>query len=75
MHVINVIPRGCSLLLPVGTVNCVQTLKGFLLGMGIEARAEILCRTVGEDTERANNMKKEVLMLTAEEQMGHTSRL
>jgi hypothetical protein len=43
--------------------------------MGIEARAEILCRTVGEDTERANNMKKEVLMLTAEEQMGHTSRL
>jgi hypothetical protein len=27
MHVANGIPLGCSLLLPVGTVNCVQTLK------------------------------------------------
>jgi hypothetical protein len=28
MRVINRIPLGCSLLLPVDTVNCVQTLKG-----------------------------------------------
>ena len=28
MRVVNDIPLGCSLLLPVGTVNCVQTLKG-----------------------------------------------
>ena len=37
--------------------------------MGIEARAEILCRSV--DEVRAASMRKEVLMLTAADQMGH----
>jgi hypothetical protein len=39
MRVTNDIPLGCSLLLPVGTVNCVQTLKvmwGFdVRGLGL----------------------------------------
>jgi hypothetical protein len=33
MHVTNGIPLGCPLLLPVGTVNCVQTLKVRCLGV------------------------------------------
>jgi hypothetical protein len=31
MRVTNGIPLGCSLLLPVGTVNCVQTRKGSMI--------------------------------------------
>jgi hypothetical protein len=35
MRATNVIPLGCSLLLPVGTVNCVQTLKGVVVSTNI----------------------------------------
>lgn len=46
-----------------------MTQQGFLRGMGIDARAEVLCKTA--DFKKSNQIKKEVLMLTAEDQMGY----
>jgi pimeloyl-ACP methyl ester carboxylesterase len=48
-HWIPRIPLGCPLLLPVGTVNCVQTLKAFFHSGSFVARLESTegCRAVG----------------------------